>query len=71
LTAPRALDELRQPGVEEALLPAPSTMAVILTRLGFRWRAVVKSQPLKKLPETDAMFAHVKNKTRKRSEAER
>jgi hypothetical protein len=67
LTAKTALEGLRQKGIEEAALPAPSTMAVILNRLGFRLRHVVKSKPLKKLPETDAIFDNVKKKTRKRS----
>ena len=67
LTAQTAIEGLRQKGIEEAILPAPSTMAVILNRLGFRLRHVVKSKPLKKLPETDAIFANVKKKTRKRS----
>ena len=65
LTAQRAIEGLRQQGTPEAVLPAPSTMAVILNRLGFRLRNVVKSKPLKKLPETDAIFANVKKKTRK------
>jgi hypothetical protein len=65
LTAQRAIDGLRQQGTPEAVLPAPSTMAVILNRLGFRLRDVVKSKPLKKLPETEAIFANVKKKTRK------
>jgi hypothetical protein len=30
-------------------------------------RNVVKSKPLKKLPETDAIFDHVKKKTRQPS----
>lgn len=67
LTAQRAIDGLRQQGLEEAALPAPSTMAVILHRLGFRLRHVVKSQPLQKVPETEAIFANVKKKTRKPS----
>ena len=62
LTANTAIEGLRQKGVEEAALPAPSTMAVILNRLGFRLRHVVKSKPLKKVPETDAIFANVKKK---------
>lgn len=62
---PIAIEGLRQQGTPEAALPAPSTMAVILNRLGFRLRPVVKSKPLKKLPETDAIFANVKKKTRK------
>jgi len=62
LTAKTAREGLHQKGIEEALLPAPSTMAVILNRLGFRLRNVVKSKPLKKLPETDAIFDHLKKK---------
>src|SRR5688572_27598295 len=65
LTAKTALEGLRQQGIEAAILPAPSTMAAILNRLGFRLRHVVKSKPLKKIPETDASFDNVKKKTRK------
>jgi DDE family transposase len=64
LTAQTAIEGLRQKGIEEAMVPAPLTMAVILNRLGFRWRHVVKSKPLKKVPETDGIFDHVKKKTR-------
>ena len=67
LTAQTAIEGLRQKGIEEALLPAPSTMAVILNRLGFRLRHVVKSKPLKKIPETNAIFDNVKKKTRHQS----
>ena len=65
LTANTAMEGLRQQGMEEAILPAPSTMAVILNRLGFRLRHVVKSKPLKKVPQTDAIFANVTKKTGK------
>jgi DDE family transposase len=65
LTANTAIEGLRQQGMAAALLPAPSTMAVILNRLGFRLRHVVKSKPLKKVPQTDAIFANVKKKTGK------
>jgi len=71
LPAHTAIEGLRHKGIEEAVLPAPSTMAVILHRLGFCWRPVVKSTPLKPLPETDAMVDTVKKKTRKRSEPAR
>jgi Rhodopirellula transposase DDE domain len=63
LTANTAIEGLRQKGMEEAILPAPSTMAVILNRLGFRLRHVVKSKPLKKVPQTEAIFANVTKKT--------
>jgi len=59
LTAKTALEGLRQKGIEEAALPAPSTMAVMLNRLGFRLQHVVKRKPLKNLPETDATFDNV------------
>jgi hypothetical protein len=62
LTAQTAIEGLRQQGAPEVALPAPSTMAVILNRLGFRLRNVVKSKPLKKIPETDAIFDNVKKK---------
>ena len=62
LTAKSAIEGLRQQGIEEAVLPSPSTMSVILNRLGFRLRNVVKSKPLKKIPETDAIFDNVKKK---------
>ena len=67
LTAKTAIEGLRQKGIEETALPAPSTMAVIWNRLGFRLRHVVKSKPLKKVPETDAIFDNVKKKTRQPS----
>jgi hypothetical protein len=35
-------------------------MAKVLNRLGFRLRPVVKSKPLKKIPETDAIFNNIK-----------
>jgi hypothetical protein len=66
LTAKTAITGLRHQGIEEAALPAPSTMAVILNRLGFRLRNVVKSKPLKKIPETNAIFDNVQKKTSKR-----
>ena len=71
LTANIALAGLRHKGMEEAILPAPSTLAVILNRLGFRWRHVVKSTPLKTVPQTDAIFANVTKKTGKPSETAR
>lgn len=62
LTAKSAIEGLRQQGIEDAVLPASSTMSVILNRLGFRLRNVVKSKPLKKIPETNAIFDNVKKK---------
>jgi hypothetical protein len=48
LTAAEALKQLRAQGFDEALLPAPSTMAEILNRNGYRLRPVIKAKPQKK-----------------------
>jgi Rhodopirellula transposase DDE domain len=66
LTAKAALEALRTQGYGEAQLPAPSTMAEVLNRLGFRLRKVVKAKPQKKIAETDAIFANIEKKTMKR-----
>lgn len=47
LTAPEALKQLQAQAVPEEQLPALSTMAVILNRLGYRLRPVVKAKPQK------------------------
>ena len=62
LTAQAALEELRAQGYDAAQLPAPSTMAQVLNRLGFRLRKVVKAKPQKKIKETDAIFANIKKR---------
>ena len=62
LTAQAALEELRTQGYDAAQLPAPSTMAQVLNRMGFRLRKVVKAKPPKKIKETDAIFAKIKNR---------
>lgn len=62
LTAKEALRVLRERGVSEGELPKKSAMAVILNRLGYRLRKVVKAKPQRKIPETDAIFENVKEK---------
>ena len=62
LTAQGALKELRARGYDAAQLPASSTMAQVLNRLGFRLRKVVKAKPQKKIKETDAICAHIKKR---------
>ena len=37
-------------------------MADVLNRNGYRLRKVLKAKPLKKLPETDAIFANIREK---------
>lgn len=51
LTAQQALEQLRQQGFADEQLPAPSTMAVILNRLGYRLHPVVKAKPQKNSPK--------------------
>ncbi len=48
LTAAEDLNPLRAQGFREEQLPAPSTMADVLNRNGYRLRRVVKAKPQKK-----------------------
>jgi Rhodopirellula transposase DDE domain len=66
LTVQAALAALRSQGYREDHLPSPSTMAEVLNRMGFRLRKVVKAKPQKKIKETNAIFANIAKKTRKR-----
>jgi hypothetical protein len=59
LTAKAALEALRAQGVSEAPLPAPSPLAEVLNRLGYRWRNVRTAKPQKKIKATAAIFAHI------------
>jgi len=62
LTAKAAVAELRAQGVPKKHVPAPSTMAIILNRLGFRLRKVLKAKPQKKIAQTDAIFENLKKR---------
>jgi hypothetical protein len=68
LTANAALEALRAQGYGEEQLPSPSTMAEVLNRMGFRLRKVVKAKPQKKIAQTDAIFANIEKKTKKRQQ---
>jgi hypothetical protein len=46
-------------------------MAVVLNRLGFRLRKVIKAKPQKKIAETDAIFDNIEKKTNKRRQRSR
>ena len=48
LTAAQALEELKKQGYPEKELPAPSTIAASLNRMGYRLRPVMKAKPQKK-----------------------
>jgi hypothetical protein len=62
LTAKAAWEALRAPGDREERWPAPSPMAAGRTRLGCRWRQVVKAKPHKQSTETDAIVDHRKKR---------
>lgn len=62
LTAKAARAALQEQGIAAAPLPAPSTMAEVLNRMGYRLRKVVKAKPQKKIAETDAIFANLKKR---------
>jgi hypothetical protein len=47
LTTKSALQGLREAGVDPAILPSPNGMGLILNRLGYRLRKVVKAKPKK------------------------
>ena len=62
LTAQAAIAALGAQGFAKKDLPAPSTMASILNRLGFRLRKVLKANPQKKIAQTDAIFENLKKR---------
>ena len=64
LTAESALKALKAKGFADEQLPSPSSMAMILNRLGYRLRKVVNAKPLKKIKETDAIFDNLQEKDR-------
>jgi len=64
LTAKAAREALRAQGIPEDQLPSSSTMAEGLNRMGYRLRTVLTAKPQKKSKETDAIFDHIKKKTR-------
>ena len=49
-----------QKGYSKADLPSVRTMRDILNRMNYRLKRIRKAKPLKKTPQTDAIFANVK-----------
>jgi len=60
LSAREVLEALRKNGYADQDLPKERTMRDILNRLNYRLKPIQKGKPLKKTPETDAIFANVK-----------
>lgn len=65
LTASEAIAKLRKQGFSESEIPAPSTMAVILNRMGYRLRKVLKAKPQKKFPKPMPSLRISASKTQK------
>ena len=63
LTVQQALAQLRQQGFGSEQLPAPSTMSVILNRMGYRLRPVLKAKPQKNCPRQTRFLKTSKRKT--------
>jgi len=60
LTAKQVRSELEHlPAYRAVVLPSVRTFNTKLNKLDFHLRSVKKSEPLKKIPETDAIFAQV------------
>ena len=50
---------IEEKGYRDEELPHPRTFQRLLNRLNYRLRRVQKTKPLKKIPETEAIFEHV------------
>jgi hypothetical protein len=60
LSASEVLEALVTKGYPKEGLPSERTMRDILNRMNFRLKRIQKGKPLRKTPETDAIFANVK-----------
>ena len=60
LSAAEVRDALIAKGHPKETLPGERTMRDILNRMNYRLKRIQKGKPLKKTPETDAIFANVK-----------
>lgn len=60
LSAADVLDALQTKGYAKESLPSERTMRDILNRMNYRLKRIRKGKPLKKTPQTNAIFANVK-----------
>src|SRR4051795_13507724 len=71
LSAAEVLEALIAKGYVREKLPCERTMRDILNRMNYRLKRIQKGKPLKKTPQTDAIFANVKQvRTQARQEPE-
>ena len=68
LTAEQCREELLEKGYTREQLPSRRTMTDLLNHMGLRLRTVVKNRPLKKVPQTDAIFEQLQVVNRKADE---
>jgi len=62
MTAKAMRQELiNQKDWDDEKLPCENTIGVIMNRLGYRLRRVQKARPLKRIPETNAIFENVQH----------
>ena len=59
LSAAEVLEALQEKGYTKENLPSERTMRDILNRLNYRLKRIQKGKPLKKTPQTNAIFANV------------
>ena len=59
LSASEVLEALQEKGYTQENLPSQRTMRDILNRLNYRLKRIQKGKPLKKTPQTNAIFANV------------
>jgi hypothetical protein len=59
LSAAEVRQALLDKGHAEDALPAVRTLRDILNRMNYRLKRIKKGKPLKKIPETDAIFANI------------
>jgi Rhodopirellula transposase DDE domain len=60
LSASDVLEALQKKGYTKEKLPSERTMRDILNRMNYRLKRIRKGKPLKKTPQTNAIFANVK-----------
>ena len=60
LSASDVLEALQKKGYTKENLPSERTMRDILNRMNYRLKRIRKGKPLKKTPQTNAIFANVK-----------
>jgi hypothetical protein len=60
LSAADVLEALQAKGYQQENLPSERSMRDILNRMNYRLKRIQKGKPLKKTPQTNAIFANVK-----------